>query len=90
MVEGRSGDGDQSKIYVSDWEKSKRASVQAMSLEQCVKRFFEILDTKEETDSGREFKPVVWDPEELAFRSCRVLKGIEMGFIFDRMKELIR
>lgn len=51
-------------------------------LNELVKEFFEILDTVEETDSGREFHPVY-------VSSCRVLLTKRMGEIFTEMKEIV-
>lgn len=50
-------------------------------LKTLTKRFFEILDIKEESDSGREFSPIY-------ISCCRVLLGEELGKILSRMKEL--
>lgn len=50
-------------------------------LKPLVKRLFEILDTKEESDSGREFSPVF-------ISCCRVLLSQELNKILPRMKEL--
>lgn len=50
-------------------------------LKLLTKRFFQILDSKEESDSGREFSPV-------SISCCRVLLGIELNEILKRMKEL--
>lgn len=53
----------------------------SLELKLLVKRFFEILDTKEESDSGREFSPVF-------VSCCRALLGEELNKILSRMKEL--
>ena len=50
-------------------------------LEEKVKRFFEILDIKEESDSGREFSPVY-------IVSLRVLLTQELGQLLNEMKVL--
>lgn len=50
-------------------------------LKTLVKRLFEILDQKEESDSGREFSPVF-------ISCCRVLLSEELNKILPRMKEL--
>jgi hypothetical protein len=50
-------------------------------LKTLTKRFFQILDTKEESDSGRIFSPVF-------ISCCRVLLGQELNKILLRMKEL--
>jgi len=54
---------------------------QTQELKTLTKRFFEILDTKEESDSGKEFSPV-------KFSCCRFLLGEELNEILPRMKEL--
>ena len=51
-------------------------------LKLLTKRFFEILDTKEESDSGREFSPV-------KISCCRTFLGEELNKILPRMKELL-
>lgn len=50
-------------------------------LKTLVKRLFEILDQKEESDSGREFSPVF-------ISCCRVFLGEELDKVLKRMKEL--
>ena len=50
-------------------------------LRTLTKRFFEILDAKEESDSGKEFSPVF-------ISCCRALLGEELKKILPRMKEL--
>jgi hypothetical protein len=52
-----------------------------LELKLLVKRFFEILDVKEESDSGREFSPVY-------ISCCRALMGEELNGILSKMKEL--
>jgi hypothetical protein len=52
------------------------------SLEICVKRLLEILDIKEDSDSGNVFNPVY-------ISCCRVILGMELGDILVRMKELV-
>lgn len=54
----------------------------SLELKLLVKRFFDILDVKEESDSGREFSPVF-------ISCCRVLLGEELNKILSRMKELL-
>lgn len=51
-------------------------------LKLLTKRFFEILDTKEESDSGKEFSPV-------KISCCRTFLGEELNKILPRMKELL-
>lgn len=50
-------------------------------LKLLTKRFFEILDEKEESDSGREFSPVF-------ISCCRAHLNEELNKILPRMKEL--
>jgi hypothetical protein len=50
-------------------------------LKTLVKRFFEILDQKEESDSGREFSPVF-------ISCCRARLNEELGKILPKMKKL--
>lgn len=50
-------------------------------LKTLVKRLFQILDTKEESDSGREFSPVF-------ISCCRAHLNEELNKILPRMKEL--
>lgn len=52
-----------------------------IELKTLVQQFFEILDTKEESDSGKEFSPVF-------ISCCRVFLGEELRIILSRMKEL--
>jgi hypothetical protein len=54
---------------------------QNQELKTLAKRFFEILDTKEESDSGKEFSPV-------KISCCRTFLGEELNKILPRMKEL--
>jgi len=51
-------------------------------LKELVKEFLNILETKEESDSGTIFHPV-------QISSCRVMKTKRLSEIFKRMKELI-
>jgi len=51
-------------------------------LKTLTKRFFQILDEKEESDSGRAFSPVF-------ISCCRVLLGEELNKILSKMKELV-
>lgn len=50
-------------------------------LKTLTKRLFQILDTKEESDSGRTFSPVF-------ISCCRVHLNEELNKILPRMKEL--
>lgn len=50
-------------------------------LKTLTKRFFQILDIKEESDSGREFSPVY-------ISSCRARLDEELNKILPRMREL--
>ena len=51
-------------------------------LKTLTKRFFQILDTKEESDSGKTFSPVF-------ISCCRALLSEELKKILPRMKELL-
>lgn len=51
-------------------------------IKEDIKRFFEILDRKEESDSGNVFSPVY-------ISSCRVMLTEELEEIFKRMKEYV-
>ena len=50
------------------------------TLEQLVQRFFDYLDCKEESDSGREFHPVT-------IGSCRAMFQEPLNDLLKRMKE---
>ena len=52
-----------------------------MTLEEDVKRFFQLLNLCEESDSGYSFKP-----NNLHINSCRIMDGIELSEILDRME----
>ena len=52
-----------------------------IELKTLTKKLFEILDIKEESDSGREFSPVF-------ISCCRVYLGEELNKILRRMREL--
>ena len=52
------------------------------NLKDLVKEFFAILDVVEESDSGKEFHPVV-------IHSCRVLLTKKLNEIIPKIKELI-
>jgi len=52
-------------------------------LQREVKRFFELLDTTDETDSGKIFYPI-------SINCCRVLLGIELEKCLLNLKELIK
>jgi len=52
------------------------------SIEQCCKRLVDILDTRECSDSGREFAPTY-------ITSCRVLHTMELTDIIKRMREIL-
>ncbi len=54
-------------------------------LKECVKLFWEICDTVETSDSGRDFKP-----NRLEIHSCRVWDTHRLGKIIPKMKELIK
>lgn len=57
-------------------------------LQDAVKRFFEILDTKEESDSGHEWHPVTMDFDKVKIASCRVVRTAELQDLFEQMKIL--
>lgn len=57
-------------------------------LQDAVKRFFEILDTKEESSDGNEFHPNRMDFEDRVVDSCRVYTCAELRDLFDQMKVL--
>jgi hypothetical protein len=67
-----------------DYDKALAAAKDKKStqkLKTLTKRLFQILDTKEESDSGQEFSPVF-------ISCCRVLLGEELNKILPKMKEL--
>ena len=51
-------------------------------IKQTLKEFFDILDTVEETDEGREFRPVY-------ISSCRVMATQKLGELIKQMKEFV-
>jgi len=53
-----------------------------MKLDEAVKEFLDILETKEETDSGREFHPTT-------INSCRCMSLERIGELIQEMKTLI-
>lgn len=57
-------------------------------LAPAVKRFFEILDNKEESDFGQEFHPNRMDTKDLCIHSCRVYATAELESLMPQMKEL--
>lgn len=57
------------------------------SLTPAVKRFFEILDSREESDSGVEFSPVKFS-KEWQITSVRVYKTAELNSLLPQMKKL--
>jgi hypothetical protein len=58
------------------------------TLAECVKLFFEILDTKEESSFGREFHPTKFNPEDKVINSCRVWDTHRLKKLMPKMKEL--
>lgn len=66
---------------LKDFAPKNKTKTPSQELKLLTKRFFEILDVKEESDSGREFSPVF-------ISCCRVLLGEELKKILARMKEL--
>ena len=51
--------------------------------EDAIREFFKILDSKEESDSGRVFSPVY-------ISSCRVWESKKLETIIKRMREYIK
>lgn len=62
------------------WERLK-AWDDETDLKKCVRRLFEILDTKEESDSGKMFNPVT-------ISSVRVMSTFELNHLLPTMKKL--
>lgn len=73
-------DYDKAVAIIKDKNKITKAPTDEQ-LKALVKRFFQILDTKEESDSGREFSPVY-------ISCCRVVLGQELNEILEKMKKL--
>jgi hypothetical protein len=57
-------------------------------LQDAVKRFFEILDIKEESSFGREFHPNKMNLEDRKIDSCRVHNTAELASVLEQMKTL--
>lgn len=57
-------------------------------LQDAVKRFFEILDIKEESYNGVEFHPNKFNAEDRVIESCRVHNTAELNSIITQMKIL--
>lgn len=57
-------------------------------LAPAVKRFFEILDQRESSDSGRDFNPVQMDYKELQISSVRVILTAELTDLLPQMRAL--
>lgn len=53
------------------------------TLENCVSSLFKILDTQEESDSGRVFNPTY-------ISSCRVEHSAKLDILLVKMRELIK
>ena len=53
-----------------------------MELKELVKEFIEILETVEESESGRKFHPV-------SIESCRVLLTKRIGELLTEIKQLV-
>lgn len=51
------------------------------TLEQAVKSFIQILDSKEESDSGNVFSPVT-------ISSCRVMQSARLEILLSKFREL--
>lgn len=61
------------------------------NLDSAVRRFFEILDIKEESGmSGREFSPNRMNFKDRKIDSCRVYNSAELVDLFKQMKVLSR
>lgn len=58
------------------------------TLESAVKRFFEILDTKETSNNDVEFHPVRMDTKDRKINSCRVILTAELEDLLPQMKSL--
>lgn len=59
------------------------------TLEECVKLFFEILDTRESNERGdHEFNPTRFNFEEKVIDSCRVWDTHRLAKLLPKMKEL--
>lgn len=58
------------------------------TLEENVRMFFEILDQKETSSSGREFHPTRMNIEDRKIDSCRVWDSHRLKRILAKMKEL--
>ena len=54
-----------------------------LTLEEAVIEFLLLLDKREESDSGN-----VFSPNQIS--SCRVMDGLKMGKLLDRMKDATR
>ena len=52
-----------------------------LTLKKDVKRFFELINKEEESDSGHVFKP-----NRFHIDSCRVMDGLELSKILTRME----
>lgn len=55
-------------------------------LQDAVKRFFEILNITEVSDSGMEFKPNRMNLKDRKIDSCRVYNTAELASILDQME----
>lgn len=66
--------------------------VRYYKLSKLVRRFFEILDTKEESfSSGTEFHPTRVEIDQYGvvyIPTCRVMRMVELNKLFEDMKEL--
>jgi len=69
-------DYDKALTVIKDKSKNPQEELKLLT-----KRFFEILDIREESDSGREFSPVY-------ISCCRILLNQELNKILPKMKEL--
>lgn len=57
-------------------------------LAPAVKRFFEILNSREESEAGVEFYPVKIDFKDFVITSVRVYKTAELKSLLSQMKKL--
>lgn len=69
---------------IERWNASmKKFEDENQTLEQAVKSFLSILDSREESDNGRVFAPV-------AISSCRVQQSARLEILLNRFRELTK
>ena len=56
--------------------------IQNDEIKSIIKEFFEILETREESDSGKEFNPMY-------ISSCQIMKTKRINEIFEKLKDWI-